>query len=65
VKELEEENYYLKKKGQILKELVRNYQSQFRILKDFILIVFILEQVVVGLYLLELFDNSNICIIIF
>ncbi len=65
MKELEEENYYLKKKGQILKELVRNYQSQFRILKDFILIVFILEQVVVGLYLLELFDNSNICIIIF
>ncbi len=43
VKELEKRNYYLRRESRILRELIRNYQNQNKILKVFVLIVFILE----------------------
>ncbi len=65
VEELEGKNYYLKRKGRVLRGFVRNYQGQIRVLKGFILIVFILRQLMVGLYLLDLFDDNNTYITIF
>jgi len=65
VKELGRKNYYLGRKDRVLKRLVRDYQDQVRILKDFTLIVFILGQLVVGLYLLGLFNGNNTYVIIF
>ncbi len=43
VKELEKRNYYLRRESRILRELIRNYQNQNKVLKGFVLIVFILE----------------------
>jgi len=62
---LERKNYYLKREGRVLRGLIEDYQGQIRILKSFALMVFILEQLVVGLYLLGLFDDNNTCVTIF
>ncbi len=58
-------NYYLGQKGRVLRGLVRNYQDQNRIWEGFALMVFMLRQLIVGLYLLGLFDGNNACVIIF
>src|SRR6266540_888616 len=50
VEDLGRENYYLEKKGKVLRGLVRDYQDQSRALEGCILMVFILGQLVVGLY---------------
>ena|SRR6266542_1681711 len=65
VEDLGRENYYLRKKGKVLRRFVGDYQNRSKVLKSFILIVFILEQLVVGLYLLGFFDNNNSCVIVF
>ena len=62
---MKKENYYLGREGKVLKKLVRDYQGQIRILEGFALMVFILGQLVVGLYLLGLFDGNNACVTIF
>jgi len=48
-----------------LRGLVEDYQDQVRILKGFALIVFILRQLIVGLYFLGLFDDNNAYVTIF
>jgi len=48
-----------------LKGLVGDYQGQNRVLEGFALMVFILRQLIVGLYLLGFFDDNNVCVIIF
>src|SRR6266540_2986442 len=58
VKELERKNYYLEQEGRVLRGLVRNYESQYRVLEGFVLMVFILRKLIVGLYLLGLFDSN-------
>ena len=65
MKELERRNYYLGQEDLVLRGRVRDYQSQNRILEGFALMVFILGQLIVGLYLLGLFDGNNACITIF
>ncbi len=65
VKKLRRKHYYLGRESRVLKELVRDYESQNRFLKGFALIMFILGQFVVGLYLLGLFDGNNVCVTIF
>jgi len=65
IEKLKRENYYLRRKGRILKELIGNYQGQIRVLKGFALMVFILEQLVVRLYFLDLFDGNNTYVTIF
>src|SRR6266542_1298792 len=65
VKELRKRNYYLGQESRILKGLVEDYQDQNRILESFALMVFMLEQLIVGLYLLDLFDSNNTCVTIF
>ena len=65
VEELGRRNYNLEKEGRILRGLVRNYEGQNRFLEGFVLIVFILGQLVVGLYLLGFFDGNNACVTIF
>ncbi len=65
VKELRRKNYYLGQEDRVLRGLVRDYQDQNRVLKGFILIVFMLGQLIVGLYLLGLFDGNNTCVTIF
>src|SRR6266498_3602062 len=64
VEELGRRNYYLKQEGLILRRRVRDYQDQNRVLKGFVLIVFMLGQLIVGLYLLGLFDSNNACVTI-
>jgi len=65
VEELERRNYYLGQEGLVLRRRVRDYQSQNRVLKGFALMVVILGQLIVGLFLLGLFDGNNACITIF
>ncbi len=65
VEELGRKNYYLGREGRILKGLVRDYEGRNRFLKGFVLIVFILGQLVVRLYLLGLFDGNSVCVTIF
>ncbi len=65
VEELERRNYYLGQEDRVLRGLVRDYQDQNRILEGFALIVFMLGQLIVGLYLLGLFDSNNTCVTIF
>src|SRR6266498_707932 len=65
VKELRRRNYYLGQEGLVLRGRVRDYQGQNRVLEGFALIVFILGQLIVGLYLLGLFDDNNACVTIF
>ena len=64
VEELGRKNYYLEREGRVLRGLVGDYQGRNRFLEGFALIVFILGQLVVGLYLLDLFDGDNVCVII-
>ncbi len=65
VKKLRRRNYDLEREGQVLRELIENYQGQNRFLEGFALIVFILGQLVIRLYLLGLFDSNIICVTIF
>jgi len=65
VEELGRKNYYLGREGRILRGLVGDYQGRNRFLKGFTLMVFILDQLVVGLYLLGLFDGNSVCVTIF
>ncbi len=65
VKELERKNYYLGRKSKVLKGLVEDYEGRNRFLKGFTLMVFIVSQLLVGLYLLDLFDDSDVCVTIF
>ncbi len=65
VEELGRKNYDLRRGSRVLKELVENYKSQNRFLEGFILIVFILGQLVIRLYLLDLLDGNDICVTIF
>ena len=65
VEKLEEKNYYLKREGKILRGLIENYQDQVRVLEGFTLIMFILGQLVVRLYLLDLFNDNNTYVTIF
>src|SRR6266498_1438698 len=58
VEELERKNYYLEQEDRVLKGLVGNYKGQYRVLKSFALMVFILEELIVGLYLLGLFNGN-------
>ena len=62
VEELGRRNYYLGQEGRVLRGLVGDYEGQNRFLKSFVLMVFILDQLVVGLYLLGLFDGNNVCV---
>ena len=65
VEELGRKNYYLGREGRVLRGLVGNYEGQNRFLEGFALMVFILGQLVVGLYLLGLFDGNDACVTIF
>ncbi len=53
------------KEGRVLREFVGDYEGQNRFLEGFVLLVFILGQLVVGLYLLGLFDGNNAYVTIF
>src|SRR6266498_1048729 len=65
VEELGRKNYYLGREGRVLRGLVGDYEDRNRFLEGFALMVFILGQLVVGLYILGLFDGNNACITIF
>ena len=65
IKELGGKNYYLERKGRVLRRIIEDYQGQVRILEGFTLMVFILKQLMVGLYFLGLFDGNNACVTIF
>ena len=65
VEELGRRNYYLGQEGLVLRGYVRDYQDQNRVLEGFALMVFILGQLIVGLYLLGLFNGNNACVTIF
>ncbi len=58
IEKLGRKNYHLKQEGRILRGLVRNYENWYRVLKSFTLIVFILEKLIVKLYLLGFFNNN-------
>jgi len=58
VKKLEKKNYYLEQKNKILRGFVGNYEGWYKVLEGFVLIVFIFEKLIVGLYLLGLFDSN-------
>src|SRR6266540_6845035 len=62
VEKLRRRNYDLGREGRVLRELVGDYQGQNRFLEGFVLMVFILGQLVIGLYLLDLFDDNNVCV---
>ncbi len=65
VEELGRKNYYLGRESRVLRGLVGDYEGRNRFLEGFALLVFILGQLVVGLYLLGLFDGNNACVTIF
>ena len=65
MEELGRRNYYLGQEGRVLRGRIRDYQGQNRVLEGFALMVFMLGQLIVGLYLLGLFDGNNACVIIF
>ncbi len=65
VKELERRNYNLEREGRVLRGLVEDYQDWNRFLKGFALMIFILSQLVVGLYLLDFFDENDVYVTIF
>ena len=65
IEELGGKNYYLEREGRVLRRIIEDYQGQVRILEDFTLMMFILGQLMVGLYLLGLFDGNNACVTIF
>src|SRR6266545_7053495 len=51
IEDLGRKNYYLGKEGRVLRGLVGDYQGRNRFLEGFALMVFILGQLVIGLYL--------------
>src|SRR6266542_3458035 len=51
VEELGRKNYYLGREATVSRGFVRNYQDRNRFLEGFVLMVFILGQLVIGLYL--------------
>ena len=55
----------MEREGRVLRKIIGNYQGQVRILEGFTLMIFILGQLMVGLYLLGLFDGNNACVTIF
>src|SRR6266496_4707390 len=61
VEELGKRNYYLEQEGLVLRGRIRDYQGQNRVLEGFALMVFILGQLIVELYLLDLFDGNSAC----
>src|SRR6266540_3303119 len=65
IEELGRRNYDLGREGRVLRRLIGNYQGRNKFLEGFALIVFILGQLVVGLYLLGLFNGDNVCVTIF
>src|SRR6266542_6450835 len=65
VENLKRENYYLEKESRVLRGLIEDYQDWSRTLEGFVLMVFILEQLVIGLYLLDFFDGNNNYVIVF
>ncbi len=65
MEELERRNYYLGQEGLVLRGRVKDYQGQNRVLEGFALMVFILRQLIVGLYFLGLLDGNNACVTIF
>ncbi len=65
IEELGRRNYDLGREGRVLRRLVKNYQGRNKFLEGFALMVFILGQLVVGLYLLGLFNGDNVCVTIF
>src|SRR6266498_1513240 len=65
VEELGRKNYYLGREDKVLRGLVEDYQGRNRVLEGFALMVFMLEQLIVGMYLLGLFDGNNACVTIF
>ncbi len=65
VEELGRKNYYLGQEDRVLRGRVRDYEGRNRFLEGFALIVFMLGQLIVGLYLLGLFDGNNVCVTIF
>ena len=65
VKKLERRNYYLEQESRVLRGFVEDYQDRNRVLEGFTLMVFMLKQLIVELYLLDLFDGNNACITIF
>ncbi len=65
VEELGRKNYYLGQEGRVLRGRVRDYEGRNRFLEGFALMVFMLGQLIVGLYLLGLFDGNNVCVTIF
>src|SRR6266540_4877541 len=65
VEKLGRRNYYLGQEGRVLRGLVEDYQSRNRVLEGFALMVFMLGQLIVGLYLLGFFDDNNAYITIF
>src|SRR6266542_1124007 len=62
MEELRRRNYYLGQEGRVLRGLVGDYKDKKRVLEGFALMVFILGQLIVGLYLLGLFDGNNACV---
>ncbi len=62
---MERENYYLGKEGRVLRGLVGDYQDQSKVLKGYVLMVFILRQLVIRLYLLDFFDDNNSYVTVF
>ncbi len=58
VKKLRRKNYYLEQEGKVLRGLVENHEGQYRVLEGFVLMVFILRKLIIGLYLLGLFDGN-------
>jgi len=65
VKELGRRNYYIGQEGKILRRFIGDYQARNRVLEGFVLMVFMLRQLIVRLYLLGLFDDNNACVTIF
>ena len=65
VEELGRRNYNLGREGRVLRGLVEDYQDWNRFLKGFALMIFILSQLVVGLYLLDFFDENDVYVTIF
>src|SRR6266540_1874840 len=65
IEELGGKNYYLEREGRVLRRIIGDYQDQVKILKGFTLMMFILGQLMVGLYLLGLFDSNNAYVTIF
>ena len=58
VEELRRKNYYLEQEDRVLRGFVGNYEGRYRVLKGFALMVLILGKLIIGFYLLGLFDSN-------